>query len=200
MFNKMFFVMLALFTVIGQFSFGLEVAPLSTLPPLQPASTPIPFQTLPPEGTPMYYYTPSPTQTPEPLDISIINVVRESVSSGTSSYYRYYIWVGRTGGDMSAMHVAVEIYTGFSYRHHPGVIHTAYDYAYLPEGATVCFVTKLINITPRSGDEYPSGYVIAFHADPDDLIAESDEDNNSWICDSVIDECACCIGWDECQP
>jgi hypothetical protein len=221
-FYTMFFVMFVFFVVIGQFSFGLEIAPLSTLPPFQaaptpipvqtaaPTRTPIPFQTLVPEGTPMHFYTPAPTpaptpiptQTPEivPPDIFIINVVREFQWTGTTgTYYRYYIWLGRTGGDMSALSVRVSIFTGFAYSDH-GEQSTSLVYTEFPAGSTGCCVTELINIRPLSHGEYPSSYVIGFNAHSDDQIAESDEGNNSWTCDSVIDECATCIGPDECYP
>ncbi|MBN1696626.1 MAG: hypothetical protein JW881_03840 [Spirochaetales bacterium] len=179
----------------GHLAFGLDVTPVYTFPPVTTLTplTPPPFTTL----TPPPYTTPGPTQQP---DIAIINVLREFQYSSTSgTVYRYYVWVERSGGSLSAASVPVSIFTGYAYSDH-GVQHTTSEMAVFPQGSAISCITCSINTRPLDGGEYPLSYVISFFADPDDDIAESNENNNTWICDSVVNDCAGCIGPDECYP
>lgn len=189
-----------LFVVLGQLCFGLDASPVYTYPPVKPAATPGPFQTIIPQITPIPFNTPAPTPVPAPLDISIVNVVKEFQWTSTSgTYYRYYIWVERTGGDLSAGSIPLRITASYVYPHSGNRVIMNLN-ATFGEGSTLSVVTQVINTNPLSGGYYPLNYILLFSADPDNDFAESNEDNNTWVCDSVIDECANCMGTEECYP
>ena len=125
---------------------------------------------------------------------------KEFQSTGTSgTYYRYYIQVERIGGDLIAASIPVRINTYFAYSG-SGKQNTMNLQVNFVEDSTTGIVTATININPLLNGEYPSLYIISIIVDPYDDISETNEDNNTWTCDSVVDDCANCIGPEECYP